>query len=120
MSTISVDNARPSAGGTAYSLTSGSSKFWAYFDGTGTAAIQDSNNASSLTDNSTGDFTVGVLNDFAAEPAVTLGVGHGTGASGIKVLGLFVTAVRVVTFATNTGAFVDYSVNTVSGMGDLA
>lgn len=120
MSTIAVDNARPSAGGTAYSLTSGSSKFWAYFDGTGTASIQDSNNASSLIDNGTGDFTVGVLNDFAATPAVTLGVGHVTGATVIKTLGVFVTAVRVVTFASTTGSTADYSVNTVSGMGDLA
>jgi len=32
-------------------------KFWASFNGTGTAAIRDSFNSSSLTDNGTGDFT---------------------------------------------------------------
>ena len=120
MSTIAVDNARPSAGGTAYSLTSGSSKFWAYFDGTGTASIQDSNNASSLTDNGTGTFAVAVLNDFAAPPAATLGVGVVSGASVIKFTTVSTTSVNVVTFASNTGSLADYPVNTVSGMGDLA
>jgi hypothetical protein len=32
-------------------------KFWASFNGTGTAAIRDSFNNSSLTDNGTGDYT---------------------------------------------------------------
>ena len=50
MSTIAVDNARPSAGGTAYSLTDGVAKAWVDFTGTGTVAINESLNVSSMTD----------------------------------------------------------------------
>ena len=38
---------------------------WANLDGTGTAALDDSFNASGLTDNGTGDFTVAINNDMS-------------------------------------------------------
>ena len=38
-------------------VAEGTAKFWASFNGTGTAAIRDSFNSASLTDNGTGDFT---------------------------------------------------------------
>ena len=38
-------------------VAEGTAKFWASFNGTPTAAIRDSFNSSSLTDNGTGDFT---------------------------------------------------------------
>ena len=37
-------------------------KAWVNFDGTGTAAIQDSFNVTSLTDNGTGDYTINFTN----------------------------------------------------------
>lgn len=67
MSTIAVDNARPSAGGTAYSLTSGVAKAWVNFNGTGTVAVRDSLNVAGLTDNGAGNYDVSFLNSFSAE-----------------------------------------------------
>ena len=43
----------------------GLAKCWVNFDGTGTAALDDSFNASGLTDNGTGDFTVAINNDMS-------------------------------------------------------
>jgi hypothetical protein len=63
MSTIRVDNFGPSAGGTTYSAR-GIAKAWVNFNGTGTAAIQDSLNMSSLTDNGTGDYTLTYSNSL--------------------------------------------------------
>mgnify|MGYP001096644624 CR=1 FL=1 len=65
MSTIAVDNARPSAGGTSYSLTDGVAKAWVNFNGTGTIAARDSYNVSGLTDNGTGDYTISFSNSMA-------------------------------------------------------
>ena len=57
MSTIRVDNFGPSAGGTTYSAR-GIAKAWVNFNGTGTIAVRDSENVSSLMDNATGQYTV--------------------------------------------------------------
>ena len=46
-------------------LVQGLAKMWANLDGTGTAALDDSFNASGLTDNGTGDFTVAINNDMS-------------------------------------------------------
>ena len=40
-------------------------KAWVNFNGTGTVAIRDSYNVSSITDNGTGDYTVNFTNDMA-------------------------------------------------------
>ena len=53
MSILRVDNFGPSAGGTTYSA-GGIAKAWVNFNGTGTVAIRDSLNGSSLVDNGTG------------------------------------------------------------------
>ena len=50
--------------GTGY-VVNGSAKAWVNFNGTGTAAIQDSLNMSSLTDNGTGDYTLTYSNSLA-------------------------------------------------------
>ena len=65
MSTIGVDNARPSAGGTSYSLTDGVAKAWVNFNGTGTIATRDSYNLTGLTDNAAGDYSVSYTNNFS-------------------------------------------------------
>ena len=43
-------------------VIAGSAKAWVNFDGTGTVAIRDSFNVSSITDNGTGDYTVNFTN----------------------------------------------------------
>ncbi len=63
MSTIAVDNARPSAGGTSYSLTSGVAKALAVYDQT-VPATDVSFNVSSISDDATGRFTVTFSNSF--------------------------------------------------------
>ena len=63
MSTIAVDNLKPSAGGTSFT-TRGIAKAWVNFNGTGVVAIRDSENVSSVTDNGTGDYAVNLTNDM--------------------------------------------------------
>jgi hypothetical protein len=46
-------------------VTNGSAKAWVNFDGTGTIAVRDSLNVSSLTDVGTGDYTVNFTSSFA-------------------------------------------------------
>jgi len=56
---------------TTFGLVSGSTlsgvspvKAWVHFDGTGTVAIKDSHNVSSITDNGTGDYDINFMDDF--------------------------------------------------------
>jgi len=46
-------------------LQQGLAKVWNHFNGTGTIAIQDSLNVTSLTDHGTGGYTTTIANDFA-------------------------------------------------------
>jgi hypothetical protein len=62
MSTLAVNNFKPSSGGTPFSI-SGIAKGYAQFDGI-TPSINGSINTSSLTDNGVGNFTVNWANDF--------------------------------------------------------
>ena len=66
MSTLKV-NTIQNIGGTDLlaPLQSGSLDAWINFNGTGTIAIRDSFNVSSITDNSTGEYTVNFQNAFA-------------------------------------------------------
>ena len=64
MSTIGVDNARPSAGGTSYSLTQGVAKVSLRYDQIANE-VDDSENVSSVTDSTTGQFVVNYTNGFA-------------------------------------------------------
>jgi hypothetical protein len=57
MSNIRIDNIAPSAGGTYRNAPRGIAAAWVNFNGTGTPAIRDSVNTSSITDNGTGDYT---------------------------------------------------------------
>ena len=49
----------------ATNVIQGSAKAWVNFNGTGTVAINDSFNVSSITDNGTGDYTVNFTNALA-------------------------------------------------------
>jgi len=46
-------------------INQGHSKAWVNFNGSGTIAARDSHNVASLTDNSTGDYSVNYTNNFA-------------------------------------------------------
>ena len=65
MSVIAADLVRPSIGGTTRSLVRGTAASWANLDGTGTIALRDSENVSSVVDNGTGDYTFNLSNAAA-------------------------------------------------------
>jgi len=63
MSTIVISNIK-ATGETASRAVSGVAAAWVNINGDGTAAIQQSQNISSLTDNGTGEYTVSFTNNF--------------------------------------------------------
>ena len=65
MSTLTVTNIK-ATGETASRAVSGVAAAWVNFNGTGTVAVRDSVNVSSLTDNGTGQYDVTVSNTFAS------------------------------------------------------
>jgi len=65
MSTLKVDNLLNAAGNESPISVPGAAKAWVNFNGTGTIAIRDSYNISSLTDNGTGDYTISFTNNMA-------------------------------------------------------
>jgi hypothetical protein len=61
MSTLKVTTIQDTSGGnasTSEQIAQGRAKAWINFNGTGTVAIRDSFNVSSLTDNGTGDYSM--------------------------------------------------------------
>jgi len=90
MSTLNVSNISDGTDtvGTSY-VVNGSAKAWVNFNGTGTAAIRDSFNIASLTDNGTGDYTVNFSNVFSSGDysAVSQGGRGTTGAVNTLVIG---------------------------------
>ena len=62
MSTLKVNNIKDASGGTSNLKIDGAAKAWVNFDGTGTVSIDDSFNISSITDNSTGNYTINFTN----------------------------------------------------------
>ena len=126
MSVIRVDNFGPSAGGTTYSA-SNVAKAWVTFNGTGTVAILEGNNVSSITDNGTGDYTVNFTNVFAnANYAVvsTSGSNSTTANAGLSVNDYNRTKtaslVPVVIRRRDTNANIDMPYLPVALLGDLA
>ena len=68
MSTLKVNtiqNTSAAHSSTPEEIAQGRAKAWINFNGTGTAAINDDFNISSITDNGTGDFTISFSNAFS-------------------------------------------------------
>jgi len=88
MSTLTVSNIK-ATGETASRAVSGVAAAWANVKGDGTAAINDSANASSLTDNGTGDYTLGFTNSFGNITYVVGGNAAGiTNSDGFLICGV--------------------------------
>tara|TARA_R100000030_G_scaffold99374_1_gene90403 strand:+ start:767 stop:1159 length:393 start_codon:yes stop_codon:yes gene_type:complete len=67
MSTLEVSNLNDGTTTVATTfITNGSSKAWCCWKGDGTAAIRDSHNVSSLTDNGAGDYTFAYTSNFGS------------------------------------------------------
>jgi hypothetical protein len=130
MSVIRVDNFGPSAGGTTYSAR-GIAKAWANLNGTGTIALRDSENVSSVTDGGTGDYTINMSNAFgAADYSAVFGAGFvstvNASTQALKLQGgagsLLAGSIRVLSIQTNeaTSSVGDFEAVMVTCMGDLA
>ena len=115
MSTLKVNNIQNTSGGsssTPEQIEQGRAKAWLNFNGTGTAAINDDFNISSITDNGTGDFTINFSNALSnANYAVVACNGrkiHGSSTNAFiiivaeentaKTTGLF----RIISLGTNS------------------
>ena len=106
MSTITVTNIK-ATGETASRSVSGVAAAWVNFNGTGTVAVRDSHNNSSITDNGSGDYTITVSSALAnTNYAVLHGVAQGeatgtTASAGIKTSGT-ANDDSLVTYSTTT------------------
>jgi hypothetical protein len=121
MSTLRVDTIENSAGGSAINVP-GAAKAWVNFNGTGTVAIRDSLNVSSITDNGTGDYTVNFTSamtdtNYSVNATVSIASIQNTGwhiGSSAKPPALTTTSVKVYTKATSTVDYYDADVVCVS------
>jgi hypothetical protein len=103
-------------------VTNGSAKAWLNFNGTGTAAVRDSLNVSSLTDNTTGQFSVNLTNTMANTNAACTSFTHAAGVTWMSSPDSFMVSASVVTFNTAnfSGVGTDASHNGLAVYGDLA
>lgn len=82
-------------------LSQFTAKVWCNFNGTATAAIRDSHNVSSLTDNGTGDFTIAFSNNMGnTNYCSSIGNYRGTGDTGIGGSNLKAVATGSLRFET--------------------
>ena len=126
-SVLNVDTIAAKDGTSPVALTKQSAaKAWVNFNGTGTIAIRDSHNASSLTDNGTGDHSVNYTSNMGnVNYCVTAGTGYAYANSGARdsncqpydlTTSLFDLSVGLST----TAAARDHGIVTASAHGDLA
>lgn len=129
MSTLNVSNITDGTTtvGTSY-VVNGSAKAWVNFNGTGTAAIRDSFNVASLTDNGLGSHTISFSNTMDNANYVTQVTGAETGSGGdsnqigtLERNGTYTTsAVSVAGTHTSSQNNVDNQRMVVTVHGDLA
>lgn len=112
MSTLRADNAGPSAGGTAYSLTEGVAKLGYTYDQI-TPIVNYEFNVTAITDAATGDYEVSITNPFTSVDAMVgaviasataPSVRWSTGGSTSSVLNILTTGSANSTVDTNTKA----------------
>ena len=123
MSTIVISNIK-ATGETASRSVSGVAAAWVYFKGNGTAAIQDSFNTSSLTDVSTGTYSLSWSSSFSNALYTQVGGKHAMS----TLTGVGFNFNSSTATASNSGEFntiennaqVDSDKVTTSHHGDLA
>jgi hypothetical protein len=115
--TASLDTGLVAPTATALTTASGSApsysaRAWVNFNGTGTVAIRASGNVSSITDNTTGDYTVNFTTAMpdADYAAVVGGATTGSGAAyGVGSSAPTSSAYRLIAFGYNGGSLTDQS-----------
>jgi|13_taG_2_1085334.scaffolds.fasta_scaffold31259_4 hypothetical protein len=105
-------------------VVNGSAKAWVNFNGTGTIAIRDSLNVSSLTDNDVGYYTVSSTNSFNNSNYSTSVTSNRAVSTNFPVtqhaIELGTGYVLVLTVRYDNGGFVDSNLVFVQNFGDLA
>lgn len=98
-------------------------KAWVRFDGS-TATINDSYNITSVTRNSSGNYTITIANDFANTNYCAVGVADDTGAGTVPLVVKYKTfatgALTIETRRSDTVALFDADIISVVFYGDLA
>jgi hypothetical protein len=130
LSEIRANTISDAAGTGPVTLTKQSAaKAWVNFNGTGTIAARDSFNLSSLTDNSTGNYTVNFTSsfnagDYSAPTTATNGTGIGVDDQRRFVSmpsgSILAASLQLATVNPADNAFPDSSVVLASAHGDLA
>ncbi len=112
MSTLNVSNITDGIDSveTGY-VVNGSAKAWVNFNGTGTVAIRDSLNVSSLTDGGAGTYSYTVSNSFANTNFSCQGTSHAVGAA-------WMLFPQTLADSTSTARF--YVVNSAVGASDAS
>ena len=88
MSTLKVATIQATSGNnssTPNEVAQGRAKAWVNFDGTGTVSIDDSFNVSSITDNSTGNYTINFTNAMPNAEYAVVGSVETTNATPVVV-----------------------------------
>ena len=94
----------------------GTAKAWARFNGTGTAALDDSYNITSLNDNGTGNYTINYTNSMSNDNYAKVdGGGHWTEQSTTDSTG----TASILTYSS-AASLADYTNVTFITVGDLA
>jgi len=97
----------------------GLAKSWVNFNGTSTLAVRDSLNTTSVTDNSTGNYTQNHTNSFSAgEYSGTVAVSKTSHHSELD--GINATAINVLSRANSGSGTGDSDIVCISNIGDLA
>lgn len=104
MSQLNVDNLKDRLGANQPAIV-GAAKAFVNFDGTGTVAIRDSFNVSSITDNGVGDYTVNFTNampDANYSGLALLGSGAvGNQQNVVSITGIETTSFRIFNYPIN-------------------
>jgi hypothetical protein len=94
-------------------------KAWVNFNGTGTVAIRQSGNVSSITDNGTGDYTINFSNAFGAADYSMVASGRELPAF-VPTAGIFSASSFTVRTVNTSFVAADSNVVSATNDGDLA
>ena len=126
MSTLNVTNAQVTtlkdASGnnpsTPSAIAEGRAKYWCVFQGTGTAAVFNSFNSTSLTDNGVGDYTLTIATDFDSANYSAVGTVTNSGRGVVSIGGIAAGTIPVTTRQADNGTATDYGSVSVVAFGD--
>jgi len=95
-------------------------KAWVNFSGTGTPAIQEDFNFTSITDNGTGDYTLSFTANMSSANYVAVGTVCASSRGVVSITATAAGTVQVITREGHTGTITDYGETSVLVFGDLA